>query len=516
MPVDRDHSASVSGRLRAFGRRTGADAFFRWWLGELAGAVPRGARTAVQRRRMRTVLAFGADHATLWRPAMRGGEAVMEPIAQLPLAGEAATATGRVALENALGEAGGSSRLVVALAPRQALRRQVRLPAALEENLKQALGYDLDRHTPFKADELYFDAAIVARDAARNEIVVDLAAARRSVVDHAIAQAEAWGAEVLAVVPDAPDAPVASRLDLLPEERRARTSYGRGWQVVAPLVGLAVLVAVAVAVPVWQKREYAIALGRSVDEARAQASVSERLRGELDRLAGDYNFVLERKFAFPASVHVLDEITKLLPDDTWLTQMEMKSVARGKDTQRELLLRGESANAGRLITAFEESKVFTQAAPRSPTTKIQPGPGEIFDLTAQLRPLAAPAPVVLASAAGASPKGAPASATPSAGPDKSSPASKAPAVPPPSATAPAGAPAQTVDAPPPAPGAARPSAPTVPPAPPPASSPPSGPATGSVPPPGVAKPATASEAPPPGAAIPSAPRPADFGKAGKP
>jgi hypothetical protein len=65
--------------------------------------------------------------------------------------------------------------------------------------------------------------------------------------------------------------------------------------------------------------------------------------------------------------------------------------------QRELLFRGESANAGRLVTLLEDSRLFTQAAPRSPTTKIQPGPGEIFDLGAQMKPLPSPAPIALAA-----------------------------------------------------------------------------------------------------------------------
>ena len=88
-----------------------------------------------------------------------------------------------------------------------------------------------------------------------------------------------------------------------------------------------------------------------------------------------------------------------MPDDTWLTQFEMKSTAKGKESKREIMVRGESANAGRLVSLFEESKLFGEAAPRSPTTKIQPGPGEIFDLGAQLKPLPPP-PVQLASASG--------------------------------------------------------------------------------------------------------------------
>ena len=462
MPADRDLSASASVRSRAFGRGSALREFFRWWADELAGLVPQRTRAAMQRRRMRPVLAFDGDAATLWLPAMQDGQPSMQPGPRIVLGGDAAAtaASARAVLDAARGAASGDgAKLVVALPARQTLRRVLRLPAAVEENLKQALAYDLDRHTPFKSEDVYFDAAVVERDAARGEIKVELAAARRPVVDQVLAQAESFGVDVAAIAPGAPVEAALSRLSLLPDERQPRGGYGFAWRIGVPALLLVLLVGVAIAVPIWQKREYAIALGRSVDEARAQAAVSERVKAELDRLTGDYNFALERKFAFPSSVQALEEITKLLPDDTWLTQMEMKSVSRGKDAQRELLLRGESVNAGRLITAFEESRVFTQAAPRSPTTKIQPGPGEIFDLAAQLRPLPAPAPVALAELAAASAAGSPpapgavapsgaTSAAPPAGAVPGRTASGAPAFDTPRAPAAAGASPAAVGAPP--------------------------------------------------------------------
>jgi general secretion pathway protein L len=138
--------------------------------------------------------------------------------------------------------------------------------------------------------------------------------------------------------------------------------------------------------PVWQKREYAIALNDVASQSFQEAAVSESLRGQLDRQVGDYNFALERKYAYPSTVQVLEDVTHLLPDDTWLTQLEIKTNGRGKEAQHDLLIRGESANAGRLVTLLEDSRMFTQSAPRSPTTKIQPGPGEIFDLGAPKPP----------------------------------------------------------------------------------------------------------------------------------
>jgi general secretion pathway protein L len=159
--------------------------------------------------------------------------------------------------------------------------------------------------------------------------------------------------------------------------------------VIVPSALLGVAILAALVLPVWQKREEAIALNQQSDLARQRAGVSDALRTELERKIGEYNFALERKYGFPGTVQVLDDITHLLPDDTWITQLELRSV-RGKDGQRELTLRGESANAGRLVSLLEDSKLFTQAAPRSPTTKIQPGPGEIFDVGAQLKPTPPP------------------------------------------------------------------------------------------------------------------------------
>ena len=360
LPPARPRDSSALPAVVPVWRRSGAGgcrSLRRWCRGRRA---PRSGAGGCGR-----CLAFEGDTATLWVPVMRVGEIVMEPGPPIVLSSDTATAAGRAAIDSLAGTSGASSapRVAIALPGRQTLRRTLTLPAALEENLKQALAYDLDRHTPFKADELYFDAAIIGRDPARGEIRVDLAAARRGVVDHALQAVEGWGGQVVAVVPDVPAAASASRLNLLPEDRRPAAGSWRRWQVLAPIALLAAIALVGLTLPILQKREYAIALGRQVDTARAQAAVSEGVRTELERLTGEYNFALERKYAFPPTVQVLDEITKLLPDDTWLTQMELKTSSRGKEAQRELMLRGESGNAGRLITLFEESKVFAQAAP---------------------------------------------------------------------------------------------------------------------------------------------------------
>jgi general secretion pathway protein L len=429
--------ADLKHRARTVARRIGLPSFWQWWAGQLAPLIPYQLRNTVARMRTRPVIAFEPDSAVLFVPRVANNRVKYKEVARIPLSpdAEATAAEGRSVIEALSAGNGariGPPRVVVAVPPDQVLRKTITLPAAVEENLHQALTYDLDRHTPFKPEEVYFDASVVGRDTVKRELRIDWAAALRTVVGELKRRAESWGASVVAVTPDRPvegGVPTRMTLNLLPPTERPDAAAGRGWEIWVPLALLAAAALFATALPLWQKRGYAIALQQQAMQARAAADASNALREQLERLTGDYNFALSRKYAFPSALQSVEDLSKLLPDDTWLTQLEVKNTAKGKDARREIVVRGESANAGRLISLFEESKLFSDAAPRSPTTKIQPGPGEIFDLGAQLKPLAPPSPVQLASAgetgspapAAPAPAVTPAAAAKSAEPSKAEP-----------------------------------------------------------------------------------------------
>ncbi|MBK7079778.1 MAG: hypothetical protein IPH55_03205 [Betaproteobacteria bacterium] len=411
-------TANLRQGVRDTAHRFGLPALWRWWLAELAGSTPAGPRAAVQRRRMRPILAFSAEAAVVWVPRVNAGRLELVEQARIPLAGEPATVAqaGRTAIDGLARRVYGGvvapTRLRIALPAAQVLRKQLVLPAAVEENLRQAIAWDLDRHTPFPAEQLYFDAVVVARDARKKEIRVDWAAALRAHVDQALRQAQAWGATVVGVTPDTPvegrpPTLPASRLNLLPDEARPDSAPWRRWQVWLPLALLACAVAAAVALPIWQKREAVLALMKDAEQARVQAAAADALRTEFERMTGDYNFALARKYGYPPAVQLIEDVSRLLPDDTWLLQFELKTSARAKEPLREVVLRGESGSAGRLVALLEDSKLFEQASPRSPMTKIQPGPGEIFDLGTQLKPLPLPAMLELAAHGQAAPAAGP-------------------------------------------------------------------------------------------------------------
>jgi general secretion pathway protein L len=262
---------SYGARFRDMARRTGLADFWQWWRGELAALVPAAPRTAIARRRMRPVLVFAGDRATVWRATVEAGVPVMQPVREIPLADDT---DGRAAIAS-LATTGRAPRVVVSLNPQDCLRKRLTLPAALEENLVQALAYDLDRHTPFKAEELYFAATVVERNPARGTIVADLAAARRTSVDPALRHIAAWGAEVVAIVPEPPANASQSRLNLLPQEMRKSRPLFRRFDVWIPLLVVGALALAAAVIPVWQKRHHVQQLSAQADEARTRAAVSE-------------------------------------------------------------------------------------------------------------------------------------------------------------------------------------------------------------------------------------------------
>ena len=411
-------------RIRETANRAGVPRFWRWWTGELAPLLPGVSRAALQRRFSRPVIELSDGEAIFWRPEIGNGIARLALVETVAITGDPAAvlSAGRAAVARLAAHASAgiaAPKVIVALNPRQILRKELSLPAAVEENLVQALAYDLDRHTPFRPEQVYFDATVIGRDAATKTLRVDWAAALRTVVDEATRQVEQWGAVPVAVVPGPPVA-TPTRLNLLPHAARPRPMQWKRWQVWAPFALIATFACAAVLVPLAQKRQYAIDLSAIDAAAKEQAQVADKLRSQLEARQNEYNYILAKKYEYPSAVHVLDEITRVLPDDTWLTQFELKTNARAKEVQHDVYLRGESANAGKLIALLEDSKLVELVTPRSPTTKIQGSTGELFDLGAQLRKLPGPAPLAVTAAAlpgASSPSAPPAAMTPTPTPE---------------------------------------------------------------------------------------------------
>jgi general secretion pathway protein L len=399
--------------------RQSLQSFWRWWTGELAQAMPE------------RLAAFGGV-ARVPHLAVEGDEVVMvEPQltqgaqARMSLAGDATRAASAVAMLLARGgETRRRARL--ALAHREVLLRRTTMPAATEENLGQVIGFEMDRLTPFRAEDVYFDYKVLSRDTAAGTLSVLLAVSRRDLVDARLARLRELGVSVqgIAVHGDA----TAAGLDLLPHEQRGERENRSERTLRFVLIALVAALLVAVlAYPVWRKREEVKAILPVAAQAEAQAKSADALRAELERQVTDYNFLLARKHGTPPPLAYLEDVSRLLPDSTWLAQFDLKNTGKS----REVLLSGETASASKLIEILEQSRLIANAAPRGSITKGSMPNTERFQIAAEAKGRPAPEPLPLAEmpASPAAPKPAPAAPAASVTPVPAAPAPVTPPAP---------------------------------------------------------------------------------------
>jgi general secretion pathway protein L len=401
---------------RAGGWQARLATFWEWWSGELERlalerfAALRGARSV-------PLVAADRDEIVLVEP-----RAAVGPETRVDLV--ALDEPRRRAAFSALLERAGETRARVrlCLGRGEALVRRVAMPAATEENLRQVLAFEMDRLTPFRADEVYFDYHVVGRDAAAGQLSVLLALARRELVDARVAALHALGANVQGVAVRDDAGHGAEALDLLPFEQRGERETARERLVQRGLaVAVVILLALALALPLYQKRATVIALQPLGGNARQAAEATDRVERTLERQVNDYNFLLTRKLAGYPVLAIVEEVTRLLPDNTWVQQLDVKTVGK----VREVQITGETTSSSKLIEILEQSQLLKNATPRGTVTRGSTPNSERFMIVAEVRtrPTPEPTPVL-----GAGQPVAAAPATPPAAPGR--PPATAPAPPP--------------------------------------------------------------------------------------
>ncbi len=351
--------------------------FWRWWKGELAGVTPAWLHSIISPPselanvyldgRSISTLKLGINSATPTNTvSIDEGEAAMRR-----LAASIRTEGGNV---NAL-------RLVLPQA--EVLRRRVSLPLATEENLRQVVGFDLDRQTPFSAANAFYDVKIESRDTTAGMLSAQLAAAPKAEIEAAIATLAKAGLTVRAIGVVDDLAGANPHFDLFPPELRPLQKltglqiFNRVLMVVVALLTLAV-----VFIPVWQKRENVISLLPIMEKAKTENEGTERVLAEVTRLATEYNFIATKKQTTQTTVGLVEELSKMLPDNTWVQTLEIKSTPK----VREVQVQGETASATKLIELFEKSPMLQNTSTRSQVSRGAMPNTERFHIAAEIKP----------------------------------------------------------------------------------------------------------------------------------
>jgi general secretion pathway protein L len=271
-------------------------------------------------------------------------------------------------------ELNGSAAVAVIIPQQDVLRPSLRMPKASNGVLRKALQFELSRLSPIPADQLYFDFEIAGHASARSDCDIKLRAVRKSTVDGAVARCRAAGA-LVAGIGFAGETRLAD-WRVFPVDRKAFVvSQARRWSLVG-LCGLAVTLFLLLLIAVYIRGEATVAnLQAQIDSARTGAVVARHLRSDIETLARAQTFLVAQKRK-PMLVAILAELSRILPDDTWISEFEVNG--------RRVRIQGASRSASRLVGLIDGSGSFANAQFEAPLTQDQTGKSEHFDMSFQV------------------------------------------------------------------------------------------------------------------------------------
>jgi general secretion pathway protein L len=252
------------------------------------------------------------------------------------------------------------------------------LPEAALENLQQVVGFELDRYTPFKREQVYYTAISLGKTGF-GQIQVLLVLTPQVILDDLLAQLNAWGvqparieyASIQSAYPD-----TEGTYNLLPERYQPNTNpleKSVHWLLNTVLIVLLVAVMVY---PVWQEQLAVDFLKAQIKSLEKDTRQVDQQQLEIDALRDETQKLISIKTQTPQLVPVLNELTHLLKNDTWLSNLQY--------SEKHMQITGQSPSASSLIGLLEASPYFSKVSFVSPLTQDKVTGFERFQISMEV------------------------------------------------------------------------------------------------------------------------------------
>ncbi len=321
-------------------------------------------------RRRQTILRVYPDVVQLAQ--MRGRD--IEETAALARAGMADSVLGkdlgRIVRQYELGK-----DVFVVLPTDSILHPKLTMPLARRAALQSALRYEIERLSPVDPSELYYDFLRVDGDPDTGSAELELRIVRKTLVDEAVGLCHAADLAVGGLYFEG-DARAAD-WQAFPIDRNAllRTLARRFG--LAALGGLTVFLLVAVLLGAYLRGAAALdVLNDAVVDAGMQAAQVEQLQQTIARTTSDLSLATRQKQA-PLFIATLAELTRTLPDGTWITELTMDG--------SKIRIQGASPSASDLIGLIDHSPRFANAQFEAPLVHDVSANVDRFDLSFDVR-----------------------------------------------------------------------------------------------------------------------------------
>jgi general secretion pathway protein L len=263
-------------------------------------------------------------------------------------------------------------RVEAQLQPAQVMTHQLDFPNKAADFLDGMIRAQVDRLTPWSAGDAVFGWSSPV-PAANDRIAVTFAATSRRKVDPLLQFAETVDAASVAI--SAPVANASTPVMLM--DRSLRSVIGAAANVPRLLRVILLSSALAAAGSLIANAYLGGSLQSELGDL--QQRISQRraaLRLGADGTASGLGLLAKRKQTTPASIMVLEAISRALPDSTYVTELRIEG--------DKIQVVGMTQDAPSLIRLMEQSPQFTRATFFAPTTHAANEPGERFHIEAHI------------------------------------------------------------------------------------------------------------------------------------
>lgn len=316
---------------------------WRWWTSEMSAMLPHRLRSNA--KRIRGPIAYWRDDSTLW------------------LNGEMCIADGDVPVRNA----------IIVIPNSICLIRSLHLPAMPDADLRKMVMLDIDRLTPFSADNAYADVSLSNEPALGGKRHLRIAAIQIDIAQDIAATARSCGLMPTALGVCEDD---VMAFDFLPALRddgsvAARSSAPKRWWTF-----VAILFALNFGLFIFLDVQSVNRLSELVESQSLSAvgarNVASRIAKE-DRLRAEILTLRERSDALAQ----LALTTRQMPEGIW--------VQRYSASENVLRLAGYKQSTNDLLGSLRKSGRFTTIRASTSEGAPESGTGQPFDITAEVK-----------------------------------------------------------------------------------------------------------------------------------
>jgi len=342
----------------------GLDEFWAWWRRGLAAWLPRGWRSLLGGAHDRLLLYGQGDELLVLREV----DGQLRELARLP------ASAGPLQLDRLLVARTAALPRWWLLPAGSGLYRQLRLPSPAARHLRQVVGFEIDRQTPFAVAAVCYDVRAIGHRH-DGQLDVELAVVPQRALDSLLREQGELASTLAGVdLADAEGRPLGFNL-LPPAQRRRQADPMRRWNLLLAAIALLAIVAAGARL-LENRRAAADALQQRIDAQAVQARQVAAQRSRLSALVEGSVFLATTRANRPTVTEVWDEVTRRVPDGTWLEKFSIQG--------DQLLLIGSSNDAPSLVARMEGSRLWRKPALVGALQSDTESGHSRFTLTAQL------------------------------------------------------------------------------------------------------------------------------------